>query len=311
MIFWLLSAFRLRISLVATVGVALVVSCGALRAKGTGEVPGEGHDIFIFSDVADGGPIPEWKCASALEAWERELSEKIGEEVRVSIVPSVQGGAGLKMMGTPSVAVVPVVEMGRCEGMIPEFLVEHEDGLYSKFMLIAPRGGVIVQGDEPTQVGLFDSSITMTWNGRVWARSILPDVETGLFRVVPESGGVVIPVFFGRAAYGVVDKEGFQAEILRNPQVEDKVEVIAESPPMLGNAVLIREDLRAPMAEKIRRELALSSKGKNGAIVFSVLGWRALRPVEEKEVELISENLAMLAGDDEKSATAEMKGGKK
>ena len=285
--------------------VSLAASSGNLEAKGKKKIPVEGHEVFIFSDFAGNKAVPEWKYAGALEAWEKELGERMGEEVRISIVSTELGLEGLEMMGEPSVAVIPVVEKGRFEGMIPEFLVEHSGGLHSKFMLLAPRAGADAQGVATVRIGLFDSTMMMPWSGRVWAHSILPDLEITSIRPVEGSDSVVIPVFFRRAAYGVVDLGGFETEVKRNPQVEERVEVVAESPPILGSAVFMREDLSLSIAEKFRRELVLSSKGENGAIVFEVLGWHALRPVAEKEEALIAESIAVLSGNDGNAATAD------
>ena len=284
-----------------------MASCRDLRAKDEKKASVEGHDIFIFSDFAGNRAIPEWKYAGAVEAWEKELGERMGEEVRISIVSTELGLEGLEMIGEPSVAVVPVAEKERFGGMIPEFLVEHSGGLHSKFMLIAPRASENTQGIATVRIGLFDSTMMMPWSGRVWAHSILPDLEITSIRPVRGSDSVVIPVFFKRAAYGVVDLAGFEAEVKRNPQVKERVEVVAESPPILGSAVFIREDLSLSIAEKFRRELVQSSKGENGAIVFEVLGWHALRPVAEKEEALIAESIAVLAGVDADGATAETK----
>ena len=308
-----INAFWRRICLVATVGVSLTAGCVVIEAKEGEEVLGKGHDIFIFSDITKDRAIPEWKCAKALEAWEKELSERIGEEVRVSVVSSILGTEGLMMMGKPSVAVVPVVEKGRCVGMAPEFLVEDGGGLHSKFVLIAPRRGAVRQGIIPASVGLFDSTMMMPWSGWVWAQSVLPDLDAKSLKAVNGSDNVVIPVFFGRAAYGIVDQHGFDAEKRRNSQVEEEVKVIAESPLILGNAVFIREDLSKPVVEKLRRELVLSSKEEHGEVVFKVFGWHALRPIAEKEMALIAESLAVVVGDDGDDATvkANTKGGTK
>ena len=287
--------------------IALGTNCGDLEAKDAQKESAKGHDIFIFSDFAGNREVPEWKSAGAIQGWEKELGEKIGEEIRISIVSCELGIAGLEMMGKPSVAIIPAVEKDRCKGMLPEFLVEQHEGLYSNFMLLAPGSSQVTDKVATLRVGLLDATIMMPWNGRLWANSILPDLDLASIRAVQGSDHVVIPVFFGHAAYGIIDQDGFEAEVRRNPQVKEQIRVIAESPPMLGNAVFIREDLSLSVAEKIRRELVRSSKGENGAVVFDVLGWHALRPVTEKEEMLISESIAVLTGESGNDATAEAK----
>ena len=307
MIFLILTAWRPRILTAATLFVSFAAGFGDLEAKEEKKSLSEGHDVFIFSDFTGNKAVPEWKYAGAVEGWEKELGERMGEDVRITIVSTELGLEGLEMVGEPSVAVVPIVEKDRFVGMIPEFLVEHSGGLYSKFMLLAPRGSENSEGISTVRIGLFDSTMAMPWCGRVWAHSILPELAITSIRPVRGSDNVVLPVFFKRAAYGVVDLDGFETEVKRNPQVEERVEVIAESPPILGSAVFMREDLSLSTAEKFRREFVQSSRGENGTIVFEVLGWHALRPVDKKEEAMIAETIAVLTGKDRDGATADSK----
>jgi hypothetical protein len=127
--------------------------------------------------------------------------------------------------------------------------------------------------------------------GRMWIDVSLHDEGLGPLdrffssvRSVLTPSEAVLPVFFGRAGAGVVDRDSFEVMKEMNPQLGSRLRVLAVSPPVLNGIVCLdkrlvryREDLRKGL-----RELHETPAGKQILMVFRS---NRLKPVNAEELE--------------------------
>jgi hypothetical protein len=267
-------------------------------------------EIVIGSAPASRSEMPAWKVAETLLGWQRQLSESLGAPVVVKLLDHLTD-LGSELDEKPvAVAVLPAAMVPDCGWGRPVFLAENAKGLTSSFLLVAPSRAQIGAGRIPAQVFLVDDTGENSWAGTLWADSLRPGTLERGAQLAGGSAEVVIPIFFGQAEYGLLRADGLAREIAKNPQVEQRVKVVAESPPLLGDVVVMSAELGQDFVEKLRREFASGSGDGAGETLFRHLGWRKFHPVGELELRWIEETCVavrdgqMARGDDGRDGQA-------
>jgi ABC-type phosphate/phosphonate transport system substrate-binding protein len=103
---------------------------------------------------------------------------------------------------------------------------------------------------------------------------------------VPNSSAAVLPVFFGKAGGGVVDRASFEVMKEMNPQLASRLRVLATSPPLIKGILCVdkrpiayREDLMEGL-----RDLPQTAAGRQILMVFRS---DRLKPVNAEDLERV------------------------
>lgn len=112
----------------------------------------------------------------------------------------------------------------------------------------------------------------------VWLDALLGQMGRGLsetfFRRITRVGDVsdaVLPVFFGQVDCCVVTRKAFTLLAELNPQIAERLMVVASSPPVVPMIFGFRKDFESPVIEKVMREATnwhLSPAGRQILTMF-------------------------------------------
>jgi phosphonate transport system substrate-binding protein len=88
---------------------------------------------------------------------------------------------------------------------------------------------------------------------------------------------VVLPVFFGQVDACVVTKRGFDTMVELNPQVGEKLRVLAISPPLIPSVAFFHPDYDPEMRRKIEEEIQVLDLSPAGRQVMNHFQCDAIR----------------------------------
>ncbi|RME92485.1 MAG: hypothetical protein D6766_09905 [Verrucomicrobia bacterium] len=306
---------------------AAAAMLGVALAGGEAVPAGEPRTRVGFSRRMFTG-LNENDVRAALRSWFQTLMQE-RPEVRMDPEPMVLDGVGQVVEALRSGALEAVeltareyVEVSRrCR--LGELFAGATRGVYEEqFVLVARKAdAAFPPGRKPEgRLIVYDhyrADLAWPWL-EIWHREHgLPRPATGYGRV-DRSGRlaqVVLPVFFGQADACLVTREGFELMGELNPQVRQRLRIVAESPRVVPAVLCFWPEspaaLKEPLIEAVR-ELADSEAGRQLLWVFR------RDALEEVDPEAMAGTVALVeawerlqgTGDGSPSAGADAKAGR-
>jgi ABC-type phosphate/phosphonate transport system substrate-binding protein len=271
-----------RGAIVAAAAAALCAAVPPTQARSESGPMRAAFAADMFSDLA----VPE--AVSALTVWLDGLSRRhgLGDHVEVTVRSDLDSVAADFAADRLEVAVVrsPAYLRLRSRAKVEPLVAGAADGG-------AEVAGMLVVGPQSTAAGLDDlqgrglvaldtpaGGVTRLWLETQVMKRGYANLEAffGSVKTVPKASQVVLPVFFGQAAAGIVDETSLRVIGELNPQVVRDVKVLLAAPPLLAHLICIRADLDRPLRAELAQALIDMKDDPRGQQTLALFKTKAL-----------------------------------
>jgi len=173
------------------------------------------------------------------------------------------------------------------------FLTKIDGEIYVEYIILAQNDEAVGNLREILKENLILLDTARTSLAPYWLDSLMekfgiPGDATQRFaniEHVEKLSAAVLPVFFGKTDACLVTKSGFSTMVELNPQIGRKLQVIAQSPPLVHGLLCFRKGYNSPQKEEIIAALKDLDNSSAGQQVLTIFQAEALVEVDESVLE--------------------------
>lgn len=260
--------------------IALLASQSVAPCEGASNEAGSGLFRLGFS-TATFTDVNENDALAGIKVWARKLLQERG--LPVDPAPVILNGADAiaKALREKRIEAITlnVDEYWRIDrGLFAEPFIGglNEGRITEEYVLLVHRDSQIERLEQLRDGGiaLFQNTrmaLAPAWLDVVLLKAGLPQASkfcriSGASKLTK----VVLPVFFRQAEACVVTRRGFKTMAELNPQVGQRLKVLASSPELVPTGFVFRNDYTDPLKDKIQTELAIIKDSPAGAQVLTL-----------------------------------------
>jgi phosphonate transport system substrate-binding protein len=270
------------------------------RASGQGQPPAlrrASLDVVYSSSLMRS--VSRNDAIAAIRAWVDSVGRGRGFLLsgNVSIIDDLSEIKKRVQQGTADLVVLDPLEYFELEGLgllEPAFVgVRGKGDVRVQFLLVARQAGGVTAIRDHRGASLEVQTYSRADLGRKWIEVLLH--ENGLgpadrffssVTSVSKPSAAVLPVFFGKAGAGVVDRISFELMREMNPQLGSQLRVVDTSPALVDGILCIHKQY-AEFREELREALWDLHKDPAGRQILLVFKSDELRPVDIQSLERV------------------------
>lgn len=237
----------------------------------------------------------ESDIVAALKVWAEVLKKEHNVNMDSNIIlfaTAEEAQAAVKAKSVDSLTLLLSEYAGFQDGLLSgPFLRDETAGTFhDEFVILAPRSDSAWtwSGLRGKKFGLHDAPnalIASTWLNAQLAEAGLGPLEQISAELVrgPKISSVVLNVFFGKTDACIVSRAGFETMVELNPQVGEKVSIVAASPPIIDSIFCFRKDLTQDQKRIFSHEISQLQNSATGQQVLHVFQADRMAIVTEQE----------------------------
>jgi phosphonate transport system substrate-binding protein len=180
-----------------------------------------------------------------------------------------------------------VAILGVSQGRLEEeyLIVVHREGGADKLEALRGKSLRVLQSPR--------MSLATLWLDTLLLEAGLPTsaVFFGPTEWSPNISMTALPVFFGKTDACLVTRAGFEVMAELNPQLETRLRILANSPPVVPAGFMVRSDYRSPYRAKLLDTMARLEESTGGRQILSLI---QMDRVEIHPVSRVAESLALI-----------------
>jgi len=204
---------------------------------------------------------------TATRGWAKTVIDRTGIDADADVVifenlPPLVDAVNAHTLDLAILLPLEFLEVGGRAPLLPMLTTSSRGSILHEYVLLVPRDSGMV-----SLAGLSGRSLILERGGKgrvpgMWLDVLL--LRAGLARSgalfsstrqVTSTSRAVLPVFFGQADACVVSREGFETMVELNPQLGEKLRVLAISPGFLRGLVCLRQDVYEQYGDTIMESL--------------------------------------------------------
>jgi len=287
----------LLLVLVATMVLFFASSAYADQADGLKKVLRAGFLARIFGD------IDTRDAQATLEVLTREISRNMGLNTTPSVIifPDMTSMTDAIRHGDLEVVSMPTVEYLRIRNtvpLIPSFVGAHNNGMGTKYILIARRDRGIKSFSDLKGKTILIPQENKHEESHVWLDVLLmkegKTKRDAYFNQVKESPKVshsIMGVFFRQADGAIVTRAGLDASMALNPQIGRQLTVVAESPFLSDGVTCLLPTASETFRRTVARAFMKLNESTTGRQLFTIFQTSGTVPFKSAYLEGLEELL--------------------